>query len=363
MARCSTAAALAVAILAVGGPASAAPVTLTETGSTLIEPLFQAWASDYEKSHPDVRVTTAGTGSGQGIAQAFSGAVLIGTSDAYVSDDEAAAHPDFVDVAMAISAVTIVTNLPDMKAPLKLDGPTLADIFEGRVRMWDDKAIADLNPGVALPHKTIVPVHRADGSGDTFVFSQYVSFATTTRTDDIMTTISMPNGSWGDSIGFGTTISWPKVESALEAKGNDGMVETLGKTPYSIGYVGISFADKVAAAKLGTAAMKSYSGEFLEANATTIAAAAASLTPRTPADERLTLVDAPGKDCYPLINYEYAVVSKAQADAATAKTIRDFLTRAVAPDDDNQQRLAASHFIALPSTIWLKSQAQINQIR
>ncbi len=354
---------LAALLLAAPGPTLADTITLRESGSTLVEPLFKSWAADFGKDHPGVTLTTAGTGSGQGTAQVLSGAAEIGTSDAYLGDDEAAAHPQFLDIALAISAVTVDYNLPELKSPLKLDGPTLAGIYQGTIRSWDDRAIAALNPGAALPHHDIVPVRRADGSGDTFVFSQYLSFATTSREDDVGTVIAMPNGSWGDRVGFGTTISWPKVAGEVEATGNDGMVATLGRTPYAIGYAGISFADRVAAAKLGTAAMRGYSGQFLLPDAGTIAAAAASLTPRTPADERLTLVNAPGEGCYPLINYEYAVVSKKQPNEAQAAAIRDVLTFAVAPGSENAKRLAASHFIALPSPIWLKSQAKIDAIR
>jgi phosphate transport system substrate-binding protein len=357
------AAVAATAFIVLSAHASAEPVTLKETGSTLIEPLFRAWAADYAKSRPDVNVTTAGTGSGDGMAQAFSGAAQIGASDAYMTDDEASEHPGFVDVALAISAMTISYNLPDIEAPLKLDGPALAGIYMGAIRSWDDRAIATLNPGAPLPHHNIIPVHRADGSGDTFIFSQFLSFATTTREDDVTTVIAMPNGSWGDAIGYGTTISWPKVEGALEATGNDGMVETLGKTPYAIGYVGISFADKVVEAKLSVAAVRSYSGQFLQPTAHTIAAAAASLTPRTPPDERLTLVNAPGVDCYPLVNYEYAVVARRQADPKTAAAIRDFLQWAISPDEGNAKRLSDAHMIALPAPIWVESHDQIETIR
>jgi phosphate transport system substrate-binding protein len=354
---------VAVAVTAGAAQAWADPIALKESGSTLIEPLFRVWATDYAKKSPDVSLTTAGTGSGQGMAEAFAGAAQIGASDAYMSDDQAREHPEFVDVALAISAMTINYNLPELSAPLKLDGPTLAGIYMGSIRSWDDKAIAALNPGVSLPHHDIIPVHRADGSGDTFIFSQYLSFATTTREDDVSTVIPMPNGSWGDSVGYGTTINWPKIEGALEATGNDGMVETLGKTPYAIGYVGLSFTDKVVQAKLGAAAMRSYSGQFLQPNAQTITAAAASLTPRTPADERLTLVNAPGADCYPLINYEYAVVSKRQTDPKTAAAIRDFLQWAITPDENNAKRLGDAHMIALPAPIWAKSHEQIEAIR
>ncbi len=357
------AAAISAALLAMSAPALADPVVLKETGSTLIEPLFRRWAADYAKEHPDVSVTTAGTGSGDGMAQAFSGAVQIGASDAYMSDEQATEHPGMLNIALAISAMTVNYNVPDLSVPLKLDGPTLAAIYTGSIRSWDDKAIVALNEGVVLPHHDIVPVHRADGSGDTFVFTQFLSFTTTEREDDVSTVIPMPNGSWGDSIGYGTTIAWPATPAAQEAKGNDGMIDALAKTPYSIGYVGISYGDKIAGAKLGTALIRSFSGQFLQPTAATITAAAASLTPRTPEDERLTLVNAPGQDCYPLINYEYAVVSRQQPDRTTAAALKGFLTWAVAPDDANAKRLAEAHFIALPPAIWAKTQAQIDAIR
>ena len=357
-----TLAALTAALLLGTAPAWA-DTTITESGSTLILPLFKAWATGYAASHPGMTVTTDGTGSAQGIAKAISGAVEIGTSDAYMSDDDSRRHPEIIDVPMAISAQTINYNLPELKQPLKIDGPTLAGIYDGSIRFWDDHAIAVMNPGVDLPHHEIVPVRRAEGSGDTFVFTQFLSFTTTTRTDDVGTTIALPSGAWGDKVGYGTTVPWPQVQGELDATGNDGMVATIAKTPYAIGYVGISFADQVAGGKLGNAEVKGYSGQFLLPTPETIAAAAASLTPRTPADERLTLVNAPGADCYPLINYEYAIVSTQQKDAASAAAIRQFLLWAIAPDEANQKPLAEAHFIGLPAQIWVKSHDQIEKIR
>ena len=348
-------------VVAAAMPAHA-DTTLTETGSTLILPLFKTWAADYAASHPGVTVTTEGTGSAEGIDKALSGAVEIGTSDAYLSDDQAGQHPTLVDVPMAISAITVAYNLPGLAAALKLDGPTLAGIYDGSVRSWDDKAIAAMNPGVALPHDPIVPVHRAEGSGDTFVFTQYLTFTTSPRDEDTSTVVRLPGAAWGDKIGYGTTVQWPKREGDLEAKGNEGMVAAIAKTPYSIGYVGVSFEAALAEAKLGIAEMKTFSGQFLPATPATIEAAAASLTPRTPEDERLTLVNAPGQNCYPLINYEYAIVSTKQKDPATAKALRDFLLWAIAPDESNDKRLAAEHFVGLPAHIWVKSHDQIERI-
>jgi phosphate transport system substrate-binding protein len=344
------AAALALATLALpAAPARADDLTLVETGSTLLFPLFKVWVAEYTKTHPGIRITTNATGSGAGIEQAISGAAQIGTSDAYMSDTQARQNPEIINVPMAISALTVNYNLPGLNGTnLKLDGPVLADIYNGKIRAWDDKSIAALNPEVKLPHRDIIPVHRADGSGDTFVFTQYLTFSTP---------------AWENSIGYGTTIAWPTVSGGLNADGNLGVLQLVQKTPYSIGYLGVSFHAEIAEASLGTALLKSYSGEFLSPSKATITAAAASLTPRTPPDERLTLVDAPGANAYPLVNYEYAMVSTKQANPETAVALRKFLLWAIAPDESNERLLEDTHFIALPAHIWVLSHDQIELIK
>jgi phosphate transport system substrate-binding protein len=330
-------------------PAYADEVTLVETGSTLLHPLFNIWVSEYTKTHPGVKITTAATGSSVGVEQAASGAAQIGTSDAYMSDAQVRQNPQIINVAMAISAQTVNYNVPGLNnANLKFDGPVLAGIYTGKIRMWDDKAILALNAGLKLPHNTIVPIRRAEGSGDTFIFTQYLTFSTAL---------------WENGQGFGTTIRWPAVPGGLEAVGNLGMVEKLQQTPYSIGYVGVSFHADVAKAELGTAALKSYSGEFLLPTSESIAAAAGALGPRTPADERLTLVNAPGATAYPLVNYEYAIVSIKQPSPAIAAALRKFLHWAIAPSETNQGYLEQENFIALPAHIWVLSHDQIETIK
>jgi ABC-type phosphate transport system substrate-binding protein len=209
--------------LAVASPQSAraADVTLTETGSTLLQPMFSIWVAAYTKTHPGVQITIGGTGSEAGIKQATSGAVEIGASDAYMSDTQVRDAAGIMNIPLAIAAQTINYNLPGLATPnLKLDGPALAGIYTGAIRQWDAPEIAAMNPGVTLPHQAIIPVHRADGSGDTFVFSQFLTFSTP---------------SWEDDKGYGTTIVWSEVPGALSATGNDGMVKAIQATPYSIG--------------------------------------------------------------------------------------------------------------------------------
>jgi phosphate transport system substrate-binding protein len=330
-------------------PAYADDVSLVETGSTLLYPLFNIWVSEYTKTHPGVKITTAATSSSVGMEQAAARAAQIGTSDAYMSDAQVRQNPQIINVAMAISAQTVNYNVPGLNtANLKFDGRVLAGIYTGKIRMWDDKAILALNAGLKLPHNTIVPIRRAEGSGDTFIFTQYLTFSTP---------------SWENGQGFGTTIRWPAVPGGLEAVSNLGMVEKLQQTPYSIGYVGVSFHADVAKAELGTAALKSYSGEFLLPTSESIAAAAAALGPRTPADQRLTLVNAPGANAYPLVNYEYAIVSINQPSPAIAAALRKFLLWAIAPSETNQGYLEQENFIALPAHIWVLSHDQIETIR
>ena len=328
--------------------ARAAEVTLAETGSTLIYPVFRVWAADYPKTHPGVTVTAAATDSGAGVEQAISGAAQIGVSDAYMSDTQVRDNPLVINVPMAISAQTVNYNIPDLNGQnLKLDGPTLAGIYAGKIQSWDDPAIAAINPNVKLPHNAIVPIRRSDVSGDTFIFTQYLTFTPP---------------SWEYSPGYGTTIAWPAAPNGLTADGNAGMIAKIHDTPYSLGYVGISLHEDVAKAGIGTAALKSYDGEFLLPTPQAIEAAAAALWPRTPQDERLTLVNAPGANAYPLINYEYAVVAKKQPSPETAAALRSFLLWAIAPDETNAKYLANANFIPLPAHVWVLSHDQIEEI-
>ena len=343
-------------------------VTLSESGSTLLYPLFQSWIAGYKTISPTTELTAAATGSGAGTDAAIKGAVRIGTSDAYLSDEVAARNPNILDIPLAISAQTINYNLPGLNGKnIKIDGSTLAAIYSGKITQWDDPAIKAMNPGVVLPHKTIIPVRRADGSGDTFIFTQFLDFSTekgesapgydaTISGTTVNTVMAWPN--------VGTTISWPGVAAEKAAIGNDGVVRTLASTPYSIGYVGISYAGQITKAGVGTALVKNQEGSFLRPTPQTIAAAAAELDPRTPAYERITLIYAPGKNSYPLINYEYAVVSKSQPNAAVADALRSFLLWAISETGGNGgSYLKPVGFIPLPSFIRGLSEAQIAAIK
>ncbi|MFC5863750.1 phosphate ABC transporter substrate-binding protein PstS [Acidicapsa dinghuensis] len=333
--------------------AQATGTTIAETGSTLIYPLFRAWIDAYAKVDPAVHMTAGATGSGAGIAQAIAKQVQIGTSDAYMSDNEAMANPQILNIPIAISAQTVQVNLPELRGrELKLSGPVLAGIYSGAIREWNANPIAELNPGVSLPRHAIVPVRRAESSGDTFIFTQFLSFSA----EDT-------HNSWGNTVGYGTTANWPSVSGELTATGNQGMVQTVARTPYAVGYVGGSFQDDAAKAGLITAMLENQDGKFLLPTPATVTAAAAELTPRTPADERLTLVFAPGVNSYPLINYEYAMVAEQQSNQQSAQAIANFLLWCISPQGGSADTLLKPvHFIALPTSIRARSELQITKI-
>jgi len=348
--RHGRAVALALSIIALTtSRVQADAVTLVETGSTLLYPLINIWVANYTKTHPDVSITTDATGSEAGIEKIISGEAQIGASDAFMSDAEAKRIPQILNIPLCISAQTINYNLPGLNAEtLKLDGATLAGIYSGKIRDWDAAPIVALNPSVKLPHHAIIPIRRAEGSGDTFMFTQFLAFSDTT---------------WADSTGFGTTINWPAVPGSLEATGNAGMVQAAQKTTYSLAYIGVSYSTDVSRAGLGTAWLRNESGNFVLPTKEAVEAAAAGLGARTPPDERLTIVLAPGADTYPIVNYEYAIVSAKQANATTAAAIRKFLLWSIVPSETNEGYLDSVHFIALPPHIWELSQAQIHTIQ
>ncbi len=321
-------------------------VQLVESGSSLLYPLFNIWVEDYQSINPNIQITTTSTGSGAGIAQAIKGLIQIGASDAYVSDAMAKMHPTILSIPLAISAQSINYNLPGVTG-LKLSGPILAGIYSGTITKWNDPQIAAANPGVALPANTIVPVHRLDGSGDTFIFSQYLSASTP---------------SWKSSTGFGTTLSWPPITGEIGAKGNAGMLAAAKANPYSIAYIGVSYAAKVAAAGLGTAALQNASGAYVLPTPDTIGAAAQSVAASTPPDERISMIFTSGPNNYPIVNYEYAVVDSNQPATAYGDAIRAFLSWAIT-DGNSVKYLKQVNFLPLPPAVQTLSAAQIAKIQ
>ncbi len=334
--------------LSAAGAMAANNGRLLETGSSLLYPLFNLWVPAYTKNH-NVQITTQSTGSGTGISQSISGVAQIGASDAYLSNALMKKHEGMLNIPLAISSQMVNYNVPGLNGDhLKLSGPVLAGIYEGKITKWNDPAIAKINPGVKLPDHAIVPIHRTDGSGDTFIFTQYLSDST-------------PD--WAKNLSYGTTVNWPSVSGELGAEGNQGMVNTLEQTQYSVAYIGISFENIINQKHMGEAALGNRAGNFVLPSNKTVQAAANGMISKTPKDERISLIYAPGKNSYPIINYEYAIVQAKQPSADMAKDLKTFLNWAIAEDGGNAEHFMAKvHFVALPASVRKLSDAQISKI-
>jgi phosphate transport system substrate-binding protein len=319
---------------------------VTETGSTLLYPLFNLWASGYNQKYSSTSIQTAGTGSGTGISDATNGTINIGASDAYLSPSEVSASPHLKNIPLAISAQLVAYNIPGITAHLKLSGKLLSQIYSGTVTNWNASQIASANPGVTLPNLPIVTLHRSDSSGDTFLFTTYLSKAD-------------PSG-WGAKIGFNTTVPWPNAPGALGESGNSGMVSGCKATSGCIAYVGISYQTQVLQAGLSYAALGNAKGQYVLPTQASIAAEAAGFVKKTPANGTISLIYGPVSGGYPIINYEYAIVSNDQTSSSDAKNIRSVLEWAINPKQGSATTyLSQVDFLPLPTKVEAQSVKQI----
>jgi len=276
---------------------------LTGAGATFPAPIYQAWFDDYNKLvAKNVQINYQSIGSGGGIQQFTGGTVDFGASDAPMSAAELAKAPNAVHLPMVMGSVVITYFIPGLKEALKLDGATTARIFLGEVQKWDDPAIALLNPGAKLPSKKIQVVHRSDGSGTSFVFTDYLAKVSPT---------------WKERVGANKNPNWP---TGVGGKGNEGVTNTVKQTPNSIGYVELNYA---IINKLAFAALKNEAGNFVLPSLDSTAAAAAGAT--IPDDYRVSLTNAPGTGAYPIASMTYLLISKDSGDCGKQKPLVDML--------------------------------------
>jgi phosphate transport system substrate-binding protein len=328
----------------------AAPETITETGSTLLYPLFGKWATAYHALHSQVTVTTAATGSGTGITSASAGKVAVGASDAFLSSGQLVQNPALLNIPLAISAQQVNYHVPGLRAGvhLKLNGSVLARMYEGTITSWDSPAIAALNPGVHLPGTRVVPLHRSDSAGDTFLFTSY---------------LSTHDPAWNSAIGYGTAVAWPSVPGAKAEAGNSGMVAGCAATAGCVAYIGISYLSAASADGLGYAQLQNTLGQYELPTPATMSAAVARFVSATPANETISMVDGPAEGGYPIVNYEYAIVSARQPHAAVARDVRAFLDWAITSGNSAAFLGPPVRFQRLPGPIVTLSEQQIEKIR
>ncbi|MGA9113778.1 MAG: phosphate ABC transporter substrate-binding protein PstS [Candidatus Dormiibacterota bacterium] len=328
-----------------GNPTSA--VTLTEDGSSLLYPYLQKLQSGITAAYPNITLSAAAGGSGKGQTDAISGAVTMGGSDAYLSPGQVTANPGLLNVPIAVSAQAVNYNLAGI-SNLKLSGDVIAQMYEGTITTWNDSKIAALNPGVTLPATPIVPVRRVDSSGDTFIFTSFLSATNTT---------------WANGPAFGTTVNWPSVSSELTANGNPAMVDTCHSTPGCIAYVGVSVESTALVDGLGEVELENASGAFVQPNETTINAAVTAGATNVPASLAQSLIYESGAQAYPIVNFEYLIIKSTQSSTDTALAIRTFLEWAISTTGGaTSDNLSAVNFVPLPTNVLPKVNAAIAMI-
>jgi phosphate transport system substrate-binding protein len=295
-----------------------------------------------------VRITTGATGSGAGIAGASGGTADIGASDAYLSSGDMVQNPALLNIPLAISAQQVNYNVPGLRAGvhLRLNGAVLALMYEGKITSWNSPAIARLNPGVHLPATKVVPLHRRDSAGDTFLFTSY---------------LSAHAPAWNKKIGYGTAVAWPTVRGAQALEGNSEMVSGCRATAGCVAYVGISYLSAALAGGLGEAELANTAGRYELPTAASISAAVASFVSSTPVTGTISMVNGPAAAGYPIVNYEYAIVASRQPSAAKARDLKAFLHWAVT-SGNSPRFLNGVRFQPLPASVVTLSDQQIARI-
>ncbi len=329
------------ALTLVGFALSNAPlraVDLTGAGATFPNPIYSKWILEYKKVDPSVSINYQAIGSGGGQKQILEGTVDFGATDGPMSDESLAKAPSkILHIPTVAGAVAITYNLPGVSS-LKLDGPTLANIYLGKITKWNDPAIVGLNSGTKLPATDIAVAHRADGSGTTFIFTDY---------------LGVVSPDWKAKAGkSNTTVNWP---AGIGGKGNDGVAGLVKQTPGAIGYVELIYA---AQNKLQTADLKNADGVFVKPTLEGITAAIATAT--IPDDFRFSMVNAPGKDSYPISGVTWLLVYEQQKDAAKGKALVGFLKWALT---EGEKETKALDYAPLPDEIQKKVLARIATIK
>ena len=324
-----------------GGPGTNAEVRLQGAGATFPNPLYQKWFSEYNKVTPNAKFDYQSIGSGGGVKQITAKTVDFGGSDAPMKDDElkAVQGGEILHIPTVLGAVVVTYNLPSVSTELRLTPDAIAGIYLGSITKWNDPAIASSNPGVSLLAAAINPVHRSDGSGTSFIWTEY---------------LSKVSPEWKEKIGAGGMVNWPPV--GMGAKGNEGVTGQVKQTPNSLGYVELIYAEQN---KLPYASVKNAAGEFVKASLDSVTAAAAATAGQMPDDLRVSITNAPGKDVYPISSYTYFLVYKEQQDQAKGKALVDFLWWSL---HDGEQMAKLLLYSPLPADVVSKAEQKIKSI-
>ena len=315
-----------------------AQTTLIGAGATFPYPMYSKWFSDYNKLHPEVQINYQSIGSGGGIRQLLAGTVDFGASDGPMTDEQLGqAKVKVLHIPTVLGADVPAYNVPGVSGEIKFTPEALANIFLGKITSWNDPAIAKANPGVNLPSQPIIVVHRSDGSGTTYIFTDY---------------LSKVSKDWEATVGKGTSVKWP---IGLGGKGNEGVAGQIRQLQGSIGYVELIYAVQN---NISYGSVRNAAGTFVKASLDGVTEAAASVK-AMPADFRVSITNAPGKTAYPISSFTWLLIPVQAKDPKNGKILVDFLNWMVT---DGQKTTSQLAYAPLPESVAEKVRAAIKQV-
>jgi phosphate transport system substrate-binding protein len=318
---------------------SASAQNLTGAGATFPNPIYSKWFSEYHKQHSDIQINYQAIGSGGGIQQLKSRTVDFGASDGPMTDQQLSETPFKVfHIPTVLGSVVPTYNIPGVNTELKFSPDVLADIYLGKIKKWNDPRLAKDNPGMKFPDTDIVVVHRSDGSGTTYIFTDY---------------LSKVSPEWADKVKKGTSVNWPV---GLGGKGNEGVAGLVKQTEGGIGYVELIYA---LSNKMPYGSVKNAAGKFIKASLESTTAAAASVK-EMPDDFRVSITNAPGPNAYPIASFTWLLIPVEWQDAGKQKAMVDFLNWMV---DKGQEMTGSLDYAPLPKNVAAKVKARIKEIK
>jgi len=319
---------------------SADAIKINGAGATFPYPIYSKWFAEYNKVHPDVEINYQSIGSGGGIRQIQAQTVFFGASDGPMTPEQLQASPGrILHFPTVLGAVVPVYNIPNVRTELKFTGPVLADIFLGKITKWNDAAIAKLNPGVTLPATDITVAHRADGSGTTYIWVDF---------------LSKVSPEWKSKVGINTSVNWP---TGVGGRGNEGVAGLVSQTPGAIGYVELIYALQN---KISYGTVQNMAGEFTKASVESVTLAAASAATQMPPDFRVSITNAPGKGVYPISSFTWLLLYESPKNKAQAKAMVDFVKWALT---DGQKYCADLGYAPLPESVVKLEMAALAKIK
>lgn len=301
---------------------------LNGAGATFPYPIYSKWFSEYKQANPSVQINYQSIGSGGGIQQVTSGTVDFGAADVTMTDDQIAkAKVKVMAIPTVLGAVVPVYNVPGVNKDLNFSGDVIADIYLGKISKWNDGRIAKDNPGVSLPDKPILPVYRSEGSGTSFIFTDF---------------LSKVNADFKSQVGAGAAVKWP---TGIGQKGNEGVAGMVRQSPYSFGYVELIYAEQN---KMSFGSVKNAGGKYVKASTAGVTAAAAAAAKSMPADYRVSITNAAGPDSYPISSFTWLLIPTHSTDAAKTKALVGFLNWML---DHGEAEAASLSYAPLPKQV------------